>query len=171
MFPTFRGTRCREKKGESIQELFPTHPTYQNPIFMNPRPLLCKVSWIFGFSFFVQFFQFVGPHWTPLDPRTSSFSVFRPIDPLWVKMTGSNLVFCRPLPRPPRKSKIHGVGNPWGGKSLEIHEQIQDFWKLRFRQKVKVWKQVVRFIFWFFKFCGAKFQLSGTNFSRRFRIK
>ena len=31
----------------------------------------------------------------------------------------SNLGFCRPLPRPPRKSKIHGVGNPWGGKFLE----------------------------------------------------
>ena len=57
----------------------------------------------------------------------------------------SNLGFCRPLPRPPRKSKIHGVGNPWGGKSLEIHEQIQDFWKPRFHQKVKVWKQVGRF--------------------------
>ena len=31
--------------------------------------------------------------------------------------------------------------NPWGGKSMEnpwkIHEQIQGFWKLRFRQKVK----------------------------------
>jgi hypothetical protein len=44
MFPTFCGTRCREKKPESIQELFPTHPTYQNPIFINPEPLLCKVS-------------------------------------------------------------------------------------------------------------------------------
>ena len=30
----------------------------------------------------------------------------------------SNLGFCRPLARPPRKSKIHGVGNPWGGKSM-----------------------------------------------------
>ena len=32
--------------------------------------------------------------------------------------------------------------NPWGGKSMEnpwkIHGQIQGFWKLRFRQKVKV---------------------------------
>ena len=56
MFPTFRGTRCREKKGGWIQELFPTHPTYQNPIFINPGPLLCKVSWFFGFSNF----QFLG---------------------------------------------------------------------------------------------------------------
>ena len=50
MRPTFCGTRCREKKGGWVQELFPTHPTYQNPIFINPRPLLCKVSWISGFS-------------------------------------------------------------------------------------------------------------------------
>ena len=49
MFPTFRATRCREKK-EWLQELFSTHPTYQNPIYMNPGPLLCKV---FGFGFFV----------------------------------------------------------------------------------------------------------------------
>jgi len=44
MFPTFCATRCRETNAESIQELFPTLPTYQNPINMNPRPLLCKVS-------------------------------------------------------------------------------------------------------------------------------
>ena len=29
---------------ESILELFPTIPTYQNPINMNPGPVLCKVS-------------------------------------------------------------------------------------------------------------------------------
>ena len=53
MFLRFCATRCREKKRKRVQELFPTHPTYQNPINMNPRPLLCKVSWIFGFWFFV----------------------------------------------------------------------------------------------------------------------
>ena len=37
------------------------------------------------------------------------------------------------------------IQNPWGGKSLEIHGQIQDFWKPIFHQKVKVWKQVGRF--------------------------
>ena len=42
-----------QKKGGWVQELFPTHPTYQNPINMNPRPLLCKVSWFFGFWLFV----------------------------------------------------------------------------------------------------------------------
>ena len=68
MFPTFCGTRCREKKGESIQDLFPTHPTYQNPIFINPRPLLCKVSRFFGFSLFAKFFQFFSflvANWCP----------------------------------------------------------------------------------------------------------
>ena len=45
-FGTFCSTRCREKKAELIQELFPIHPTYQNPICFNPRPILCKVSWI-----------------------------------------------------------------------------------------------------------------------------
>ena len=66
MFPTFRSTNCREKKAESLQELFPIHPTYQNPIFKNPRPLLCKVSRFFGLSFFAHSFLFFGPHWTPL---------------------------------------------------------------------------------------------------------
>ena len=40
----FCKTRSRETRGESILELFPTPPTYQNPINMNPGPLLCKVS-------------------------------------------------------------------------------------------------------------------------------
>ena len=50
MFPTFCATRCREKNGKWVQELFPTHPTYQNPIFMNFRPLFGKFFWFFGFS-------------------------------------------------------------------------------------------------------------------------
>ena len=49
MFLRFCGTRCREKKGESIQELFPTHPTYQNPIFINPRLLFGQFFWFFVF--------------------------------------------------------------------------------------------------------------------------
>ena len=55
----------------------------------------------------------------------------------------SNLGFCRPLARPPRKSKIHGVGNPW--KIIGNPWTNPVFWKLGFRQKVKVWKQVGRF--------------------------
>ena len=52
MFLKFCKVRCREKKGGWVQELFPTHPTYQNPINMNPGPLLCKVCWFFGYSVF-----------------------------------------------------------------------------------------------------------------------
>ena len=44
MFLHFRKTRSRETRGESIPELFPTTPTYQNPINMNFRPVLFKVS-------------------------------------------------------------------------------------------------------------------------------
>ena len=51
----------RKKKPGSIQELFPTHPTYQNPIFINPRPLLCKVFLNF------RFFSF-SAYWTPIGP-------------------------------------------------------------------------------------------------------
>ena len=56
MRPTFCGTRCREKKGESIQELFPTHPTYQNPILISRGPLFGQFFGFFGFSSF----QFLG---------------------------------------------------------------------------------------------------------------
>ena len=44
MFLKFCKTRSRETRGESILELFPTTPTYQNPININPGPVLCKVS-------------------------------------------------------------------------------------------------------------------------------
>ena len=40
----FCKTRSRETRGESILELFPTTPTYQNPININLGPVLCKVS-------------------------------------------------------------------------------------------------------------------------------
>ena len=56
MFLRFCGTRCREKKAESIQELFPTHPTYQNPVNINFRPLFGQFFGFFGFSNF----QFLG---------------------------------------------------------------------------------------------------------------
>ena len=49
------------KKGGWVQELFPTHPTYQNPIFMNPIPLLCNVSWFIVFSLLAYLFHFFGP--------------------------------------------------------------------------------------------------------------
>jgi len=52
MFLRFCGTRCRDNKGGWVLILFPTHPTYQNPININFRPLLYKVSWIFGCSVF-----------------------------------------------------------------------------------------------------------------------
>ena len=61
MFLRFCKARSRETRGEFILELFPTIPTYQNRINMNPGPLLCKVSRVLGFvSFFLQFSQFVG---------------------------------------------------------------------------------------------------------------
>ena len=50
MFLKFCKTRSRETRGESILELFPTTPTYQNPININLGPVLCKVSWILGYS-------------------------------------------------------------------------------------------------------------------------
>ena len=70
MFPTFCGTRCREKKGEPIQELFPTHPTYQNPICINPGPLLCQFFGFFGFLVF-KIWDFrdsgeMGSKWDPM---------------------------------------------------------------------------------------------------------
>ena len=46
MFLRFCKVRCRDNKGGWVPELFSTLPTYQNPINMNPGPLLCKVSWI-----------------------------------------------------------------------------------------------------------------------------
>ena len=50
----------------------------------------------------------------------------------------------RGLPENPKSMgwEIDGVGNPWVGNSWKINEQIQDFWKPIFRQKVKVLKQV-----------------------------
>ena len=41
-FLRFCKVRCRDNKGGWVLELFPTIPTYQNPI--NIRQLLCKVS-------------------------------------------------------------------------------------------------------------------------------
>ena len=63
MLLEFCETRSRETRGGWVLILFPTHPTYQNPININPGPLLCKVSWFFGFSVFAQFFIFL-PYWT-----------------------------------------------------------------------------------------------------------
>ena len=45
----FCKTRSRETWGESILELFPATPTYQNPINMNFRPVLCNVLCNFQF--------------------------------------------------------------------------------------------------------------------------
>ena len=61
MFLRFCGTRCRGKKGGWVQELFPTIPTYQNPTFISPGPLLCKVSWFFGFHFLTSVLYIFGP--------------------------------------------------------------------------------------------------------------
>jgi hypothetical protein len=60
MLLRFCKVRCREKNGGWVQELFPTHPTYQNPIYISPGPLLCKVSGFFGFSLFAQFFSLLA---------------------------------------------------------------------------------------------------------------
>jgi len=42
-----------KKGGNESKNYFLSYPTNQNPININPRPLLCKVSWFFGFWFFV----------------------------------------------------------------------------------------------------------------------
>ena len=83
-------------------------------------PLFGKTEWSkHGVQFDPQYvsapFCHVKTPWIALWSKNkndwkSSFSVFR---------VQSSLGFCRPLARPPRKSKIHGVGNPWGGKFLE----------------------------------------------------
>ena len=67
MFLRFCKVRCRENKRGWVLELFPTLPTYQNPINMNPGPLLCKVSWFFGFSIFCQVFSVCWPYRTLKD--------------------------------------------------------------------------------------------------------
>ena len=142
MFPTFCGTRYREKNGESIPKLFPTHPTYQNPIFMNPRILLCKVSWIFGFSVV----RPIGPYWI------FSFSVywifsFSAYFPAlrFVGGGGSRPPHTPPhfLPAAPAAStKIHGksmeksMGNPW-----KIHgKSMGNQWKINGKSIGNPWK-------------------------------
>jgi len=81
MFLEFCETRSRETRGEWVLILFPTHPTYQNPININPDPLLCKVSWNFGFSVFSSFFDYwtpigplLDPYWTPISSLFSYFT-------------------------------------------------------------------------------------------------
>ena len=59
--------------------------------------------------------------------------------------------FCRPLPRPPRKSKIHGVGNPWGGKSLEIHKTSPGFLETQISPKSQGLKTSWSFFTMFFE--------------------
>ena len=41
-FLRFCKVRCRDNKGGWVLELFPTNPTYQNPINMNPGPVLLR---------------------------------------------------------------------------------------------------------------------------------
>ena len=65
MFLRFCGTRSRETRGESILELFPTIPTYQNRTNINSRLVLCKVSGIFVFSVFCPIGPLLYPYWTP----------------------------------------------------------------------------------------------------------
>ena len=48
------------KKGEWVQELFPTHPTYHNPMFMNPKQLLWRFLDFSVFHFLPSFFSFVA---------------------------------------------------------------------------------------------------------------
>ena len=65
----FCKTKSRETRGESILELFPTLPTYQNPINMNLGPISCKG--FFDFSVF-QFFDPIGPLFLALVVALSS---------------------------------------------------------------------------------------------------
>ena len=64
-FGTFCSTRSREKKAELLPELFPTHPTYQKPIFLNPSLLYVR---FFEFSVF----RFLA-YWTPIGPLLEPF--------------------------------------------------------------------------------------------------
>ena len=59
-------------------------------------------------------------------------------------------IFCRPLPRPPRKSKIHGVGNPWGGKSLENPWTNPGFWETQISVKKSRFENELVIFFAFF---------------------
>ena len=63
MFLRFCKVRCRDNLTGIHPIIIPHHSHLQNPINITPGPLLCKVSWIFGFSVFAKFFQFVGPYW------------------------------------------------------------------------------------------------------------
>ena len=82
MFPAFCGTRCREKKAESIQELFPTHPTYQNPIFINPGPLLVRFLDFSVLHFLLSFFSLldpIGAHWRTSERYMNPWRSTRPL--------------------------------------------------------------------------------------------
>ena len=94
----------------------------------------------------------------------------------------SNLVFCRPLPRPPRKSKIHGVGNPWGGKFLENPWTNTGILETRFSAKsqgLKTSWPCFTMFFEYFEFfynvsaltfrCGSSRGTPGIYFSNRWR--
>ena len=91
----FCGTRSRETRGESILELFPTLPTYQNPINIDPGPLLCKVSWFFGFSLFAKFFQFSAPIGPVSGPIGSRLLAVASRHPFWAYQgPGSEVSAC-----------------------------------------------------------------------------
>ena len=64
----FSKTRSRETRGESILELGPTTPTYQNPININSQPVLCKAHVIFGFQCL--------PYRTPIGLPSQFFQFF-----------------------------------------------------------------------------------------------
>ena len=58
MFLRFCKVRCRDNKGGWVLELFPTLPTYQNPININPGPLLLGFLDFSVFTFWSVFSSF-----------------------------------------------------------------------------------------------------------------
>ena len=78
-----------------VQELFLTHPTYQNPIFINPRP---------PFMYFFRFFIF-SAYWTPIGPL---------LDPYWINYKSCWYVHgCSWF--------VHGFLKELDFKELDIH--------------------------------------------------
>ena len=126
MFPRFCGTRCREKKGRDPSKNYsPPIPPTKIPFLLTPD------------HFYVRFLAFSVFHFLP-----SFFSFLDPIAPQGVTFRGP-LVFCRPLPRPPRKTmenpwEIHGfpwthgvpwgpMGSPWASMENPRMSEIMDF--------------------------------------------
>ena len=64
MFPTFCGTRCREKRGDESKNYSPPIPPTRIPFLLIPDLFYVR---FLEFSVF-QFFGLLDPYWTPIGP-------------------------------------------------------------------------------------------------------